>query len=61
MNKKSSEKWHKKYQKKYKRAICDPDGWDRKDFDNSWNEKITWKEFCNRAIYSTCMPVKSMK
>jgi hypothetical protein len=24
-------------------------GWDRKNFDTSWAEKITWNEFMNRV------------
>ena len=34
--------------------IIDPDGWDRKgDFDSSWNERITFEEFWNRAAISS--------
>lgn len=37
-------------------TVIDPDGWDRKDFDNSWNvELITLAEFNKRAGNSTCM------
>lgn len=34
-------------------TVVDPDGWDRKDFDNSWSESITEKEFDRRASLST--------
>jgi len=52
--KKTSEKWNKKYKKKYKMLIIDEDGWDRKNFDYSWHrEKITWKEFLQRAYKSS--------
>ena len=57
MFKKSSEKWHKKYMKKYKMRIYDPDGWDRKNFNTSWNEKITWKEFIKRSFISSQVPI----
>ena len=36
--------------------VIDPDGWDRKNFQYSWyEEKITYKEFKQRAMASTCM------
>lgn len=34
-------------------TISDPDGWDRKDFDASWSEKITREEFELRLGRST--------
>jgi hypothetical protein len=58
MFKRTSEKWNKKYEKKYNVRIVDPDGWDRKDIDYSWSiEKITWKEFIQRAIRSSQVPL----
>lgn len=34
--------------------ILNPDGWDRKNFDYSWNkEKITMTEFKKRLSFST--------
>lgn len=34
--------------------ILDPDGWDRKNFQQSWyEERITANEFQRRAMYST--------
>jgi hypothetical protein len=33
--------------------ILDPDGWDRTDFERSWNEKITEQEFKKRLEFST--------
>lgn len=33
--------------------ILDPDGWDRKNFDESWSEPITRAEFERRAMAST--------
>jgi len=48
--KKVSSKWIKEYNCK----IFDPDGWDRTNYDYSFNkEKITRKEFENRLIFST--------
>lgn len=35
-------------------TICDPDGWDRKNYDISWYEPITREEFIRRAMMSTC-------
>ena len=40
-------------------AVTDPDGWNRKDFDNAWNESITEKEFDRRAALSTTITLKS--
>lgn len=34
-------------------TVMDADGWDRKDFDNSWTEQITRAEFELRAGRST--------
>ena len=56
---KISEKWHKKYKKRYKMMILDPDGWDRNNFDYSWfEEKITWKEFIKRSLISSQIPIR---
>lgn len=33
--------------------ILDPDGWDRSNWEVSWNEKITVKEFYYRRAIST--------
>jgi hypothetical protein len=36
--------------------ICDPDGWDRNNYDYSFNiEKITIEEFYHRLMRSTFM------
>lgn len=34
-------------------TILDADGWDRMNFQESWNEKITQNEFNERMIRST--------
>jgi hypothetical protein len=34
--------------------VLDPDGWDRKNYDVSWAEKITKNEFERRLVKSTC-------
>ena len=48
--KKVSSEWIKKYNYK----ILDPDGWDRKNYDYSFNkEKITRVEFEQRLAIST--------
>jgi len=36
-------------------VVYDPDGWNRQDFNNSWNELITKKEFDKRVSHSTCL------
>ncbi len=36
-------------------VVLDPDGWDRKNFDVSWAEEITFDEYCDRASRSTTM------
>jgi hypothetical protein len=35
--------------------VVDPDGWNRKDYQNSWNTKIIRDDFLVRAASSTCM------
>ena len=35
-------------------VVLDPDGWDRKNFDKSWQEKISYDEFMSRLSISTC-------
>lgn len=48
--KKVSSEWIKEYNIK----ILDPDGWDRKNYDYSFNkEKITKEEFERRLVRST--------
>lgn len=34
-------------------TIMDPDGWDRQNFEESWNEEITKEEFDKRLLQST--------
>lgn len=36
-------------------TILDPDGWDRKNWKQSWNEKITKQEMVNRLMKSTLL------
>jgi hypothetical protein len=36
-------------------VVIDPDGWDRKNFDYSWNEeKIGVQEYFKRRLLSSC-------
>lgn len=35
-------------------TVLDPDGWDRSNFEQSWNEPITCYEFEVRLGLSTC-------
>ena len=48
---KPSEEWQKLYPDI---VVLDPDGWDREDFTNSWNEKISLQEYEYRLVRSTC-------
>ena len=48
------EKVSSEWVKEYNCQILDPDGWDRTNYDYSFNEeKITRKEFEKRLIFST--------
>jgi len=53
--KKTSAEWIKEVEYE----VLDPDGWDRNNFDYSWNkEKITFDEFKRRLSFSTvCVKV----
>ena len=51
----TSEYWFKKICND-KIKILDPDGWDRKNFEKSWNEKISKHEFLIRLGKSTVGP-----
>lgn len=53
--KQTSEQWCKQRGLELGKDILDPDGWDRSNFDESWNERITEQEFNNRLMMSTCM------
>ncbi len=52
---KGSEEWLKIVGQEMGRRIIvlDPDGWDRKNFEESWAEKISKEEFCHRLNMST--------
>lgn len=52
--KKTSKEWYELIPKKYKLSILDPDGWDRKNYEYSFNEElITIEEFRKRLSFST--------
>lgn len=39
--------------------VLDPDGWDRANFNFSWNEElITLEEYNKRLLHSTCIKIK---
>jgi hypothetical protein len=51
--KRTSEEWQKLHPNP---KVLDPDGWDRKNFQYSWYEElITYTEYMNRILPSTCM------
>lgn len=56
-NKKTSLDWYKEILESHpKFVIMDPDGWDRTNYDFSFNkELITKEEFKNRVFGSTCL------
>lgn len=52
MTLRTSEEWQKLLPNP---KVLDPDGWDRANFDHSWNEeKISRQEYEDRLIQSTC-------
>jgi hypothetical protein len=54
MEKKTSKEWLNIIPDKYRLKILDPDGWDRKNYDFSFNQElITFEEFMNRVSSST--------
>lgn len=54
--KKTSQQWYESIPKEFKFIIMDPDGWDRKNYEYSFNEElITKEEFVRRTRNSTCM------
>ncbi len=57
----SSAEWEKRYIDETGCKIWDPDGWDRLNYDESWNELISYSEFRRRAMRSTLMPVEKLK
>lgn len=61
-SKKPSQDWLREPQ--YLRVtIIDPDGWDRRNFSDSWNEEITETEFRARLMMSSVIwrPAHSME
>jgi len=52
--KKTSKEWYEEIPKEHKLVIMDPDGWDRQNYNYSFNEElITEKEFSIRLSSST--------
>lgn len=52
--KKTSREWEKSAPDEWQLIILDPDGWDRKNFQYSFDEElITHSEFMNRVFTST--------
>lgn len=53
---KTSQQWYDEIPKGLGFKILDPDGWDRSNYDFSFNEElITKREFLKRVASSTCM------
>lgn len=54
MEAKTSKEWYELVPKKFNLAILDPDGWNRSNFDISFNkELITKDQFIKRLMSST--------
>ncbi len=54
METKTSKEWYDLVYKEHKLLILDPDGWDRKNYEYSFNEElITKEEFKQRVSKST--------
>ncbi len=53
MEKKTSKEWEELIPDKYKLAILDPDGWDRKNYQFSFYEELITKEEFNRRLSSS--------
>lgn len=54
--KKTSKKWYSEIPISYQFVIIDPDGWDRANYEFSFNEElITKQEFLDRVQHSTCV------
>lgn len=54
MEKKTSQEWLESIPKEHNLKVLDPDGWDRQNFDYSFNEeKIEREEFDRRLSSST--------
>lgn len=54
METKTSNDWYKEIPKEHNVIILDPDGWDRKNYEYSFNEElITKEEFLMRISRST--------
>tara|TARA_R100001594_G_scaffold26941_2_gene51646 strand:- start:2947 stop:3144 length:198 start_codon:yes stop_codon:yes gene_type:complete len=57
----SSEEWSKIVEQEEGIIILDADGWDRSNFDASWNQPITKKTFDRRLAQSTIRLTRPMK
>ena len=57
----SSEDWAKIVEREEGIIILDADGWDRSNFDASWNQPITKKTFDRRLAQSTIRLTRPMK
>lgn len=56
MEKKTSQQWYDEIPKDFGFIIYDPDGWDRSNYEYSFNEElITKEEFLKRVTSSTCL------
>jgi hypothetical protein len=54
--KKTSKDWYSEFPPELGFIIMDPDGWDRSNYEFSFNEElITKEEFIKRVSWSTCL------
>lgn len=53
---KTSQEWYEEVPKEYGLIIMDPDGWNRRNYEFSFNEElITKQHFIMRVMHSTCL------
>lgn len=51
--KKTSKEWLETIPKKHKLKLLDPDGWDRQNFDYSFNEELIEREEFDKRLSSS--------
>ena len=59
---KTSEEWNDYVTQNYNFDVLDPDGWDRRNWDYSWNqEQISLNEFGLRCLRSTVKGISEVE
>jgi hypothetical protein len=55
---KTSKEWYELVPKEHELIILDPDGWDRKNYDYSYNEELITKEEFKKRVSSSTIQCK---